>query len=120
MAEVRWRTTEEQPPAAVCITSPSELEARSCTQRDTQWVGYKLHLTETCEPEPPDLLTQVMPTPSTTPDCTMGPPIGQELAARDLLPGMHLCDSGYVDAAFLVTAQQHQIEVVGPPLGAYS
>ena len=37
---------------------------------------------------------------------------------RDLLPGTHLLDSGYVDADFLVTAQrQHQIDVVGPPLG---
>jgi transposase len=117
---VRWRTTEEQPPAAVRITSPYELEARYCTKRDTQWVGYKLHLTETCEPEHPDLITQVITTPSTTPDCTMGPPIVQDLAARDLLPGTHLFDSGYVDADFLVTAQQHQIDVVGPPFGSYS
>ena len=28
-------------------------------KRDTQWVGYKLHLTETCEPGQPDLITQV-------------------------------------------------------------
>jgi transposase len=119
LAEVRWRTTEEQPPAAVRITSPYELEARYCTKRDTQWVGYKLHLTETCEPAHPDLITQVLTTPSTTPDCTMGPPIIQDLAARDLLPGTHLLDSGYVDADFLVTAQQHQVDVVGPPFGSY-
>jgi transposase len=100
---LRWRTTEEQPPAAVRITSPYELEARYCTKRNTQWVGYKLHLSETCEPAHPDLITQVMTTPSTTPDCTMGPPIVQALAARDLLPGTHLLDSGYVDADFLVT-----------------
>jgi transposase len=120
LAEVRWRTTEEQPPAAVRITSPYELEARYCTKRDTQWVGYKLHLSETCEPERPDLITQVLTTPATTPDCTIGPPIVQDLAARDLLPGTHLLDSGYVDADFLVTAQQHQIDVVGPPFGSYS
>ena len=53
MVEVRWRTTEEQPPAAVRLTSPYELEARYCTKRDTQWVGYKLHLSETCEPSTP-------------------------------------------------------------------
>jgi transposase len=120
LAVVRWRTTEEQPPAAVRITSPYELEARYCTKRDTQWVGYKLHLSETCEPEHPDLMTQVLTTPSTTPDCTMGPPIIEDLAARDLLPGTQLLDSGYVDADFLVTAQQHQIDVVGPPYGSYS
>ena len=117
---VRWRTAEEQPPAAVRLTSPYELEARSCTKRDTPWVGYKLHLSETCEPEYPDLMTQVLTTPSTTPDCTMGPPILQDLAARDLLPGTHLLDSGSVDADFLVTAQQHQVDVVGPPFGSSS
>ena len=100
LAEVRWRTTEEQPPAAVRITSPYELEARYCTKRDTQWVGYKLHLTETCEPAHPDLITQVLTTPSTTPDCTMGPPIVEDLAARDLLPGTHLLDSGYCRCRF--------------------
>jgi transposase len=50
----------------------------------------------------------------------MGPPIIEDLAARDLLPGAHLLDSGSVDADFLVTAQQHQIDVVGPPFGSYS
>jgi transposase len=119
-AEVRWRTTEEPPPAAARITSPYELEARYGTKRDTQWVGSKLHLTETGEPAHPDLITQGLTTPSTTPGWTMGPPIVQELAARDLLPGTHLFDSGDVDADFLVTAQQHQIDVVGPPLGASS
>jgi len=120
LAEVRWRTTEAQPPAAVRIPSPSELEARSCTKRDPQWVGYKLHLSETWEPEPPDLIPQVRTTPSTTPACPMGPPIIQDLAARDLLPGAPLLDSGDVDAAVLVTAPQPQSEVVGPPFGSYS
>jgi transposase len=118
---LRGRTTDEQPPAALRITSPYELEARYSTKRNTQWVGYKHHLTETCEPEYPDLITQVLTTPATTPDCTMGPVIVQDLATRDLLPGTHLLDSGYVDADFLVTAQrQHQIDVVGPPFGSYS
>jgi hypothetical protein len=84
-------------------------------------VGYKVHLTETCDPNSPHLITQVMTTPATTPDCTMGSAIQQGLAHRDLLPGTHLLDGGYVDAELLVTAQtQHQSEVVGPPFGSYS
>jgi hypothetical protein len=51
----------------------------------------------------------------------MGPSIQQDLANRDLLPGTHVLDGGYVDADLRVTAQTwHQIEVVGPALGAYS
>ena len=87
----------------------------------SQWVGYKVHLTETCEDGQPHLITQVLTTPATTPDCVMGPAIHHDLAQRDLLPSTHLLDGGYVDAELLVTAQaQHQIDVVGPPFGSYS
>ena len=37
-------------------------------------MGYKVHLTETCDADHPDLITQVMTTPATTPDSVMGPP----------------------------------------------
>jgi transposase len=121
LEDLRWRTGEEQPPAAVRITSPYDLEARYCSKRDTHWMGYKVHLTETCDAGQPELITQIITTPATTPDCVMGPAIVHDLAARELLPGTHLLDSGYVDADFLVTAQtQHQVDVVGPAFGSYS
>jgi transposase len=118
---LRWRTGDEQPPAALRIASPYDLEARYSSKRDTHWVGYKLHLTETCDPGQPDLITQVVTTPATTQDSVMGPAIQQDLADRDVLPGTHVLDSGYVDADLLVTAQtQHRIDVIGPPFGSYS
>ena len=47
--------------------------------------------------------------------------IHEDLAARDLVPGTHLVDSGYVVADVLVSAQtHHQIDVVGPPLSSSS
>jgi transposase len=118
---LRWRTRDERPPSAVRIASPYDLEARYSSKRETHWVGYKVHLTETCDPDYPHLITQVMTTPATTQDSVMGPAIQQDLADRDVLPGIHLLDSGYVDADLLVTAQtQHQIDVIGPPFGSYS
>jgi transposase len=67
------------------------------------------------------LITQIMTTPATTPDCVMGPSIVHDLAARDLLLGTHVLDSDYVAADFLVTAQtRHQVDVVGPAFGSYS
>jgi transposase len=121
MEEVRWRGKDEQPPSALQIQSPYELDARYCTKRDTSWMGYKTHLSETCDEGYPDLITQTLTTLSTTPDCVMGPTIQQDLAQRDLLPGTHLVDTGYVDAELLVTAQsQHDIDVVGPPLASNS
>jgi transposase len=121
METVRWRGSDERAPAALQIQSPYELEARYSTKRDTQWVGYKTHLSETCDDGYPDLITQAMTTPATTPDCVMGPAIQQDLAQRDVLPGTHLLDSGYVDAEFLASAPRlHQIDVIGPPFGSYS
>jgi transposase len=118
---LRWRMGDEQPPAAVRLASPYDLEARYSSKRETHWVGYKVHLTETCDADHPDLITQLMTTPATTQDRVMGPAIHQDLADRDLLPGTHLLDSGYVDADLLVTAHTpHQIDVIGPPFGSYS
>jgi transposase len=118
---LRWRTSDERPPSAVRLASPYDLEARYSRKRETHWVGYKVHLTETWDTDYPNLITQVMTTPATTQDSVMGPAIQPDLADRDVLPGIHLLDSGYVDADLLATAQtQHQIEVIGPPFGSYS
>ncbi len=118
---LRWRTTDEQPPAALLIQSPYDVEACDNQKRETQWVGHKVHLTETCEVGQPDLITQVTTTLATTSDFVMGPVIQDDLAARDLLPGTHLVDSGYVVTDVLVSAQQqHQIDIVGPPLSSSS
>jgi transposase len=121
MEEVRWRRKDEEPPSALRIQSPYDLDARYCTKRDTEWVGYKTHLSETCDEGYPDLITQSLTTLSTTQDSAMGPTIQQDLAGRELLPGTHLVDTGYVNAEFLVIAQsQHHTDVVGPPMASYS
>ena len=117
---LRWRSTDEQPPAALLIQSPYDVEARYSQKRETQWVGYKVHLSETCDVGQPELITQVSTTLATTSDFVMAPVIQEDLAIRDLLPGTHLVDSGYVVADVLVNAQQQQIDVVGPPLGSSS
>ncbi len=118
---LRWRAVDERAPSAEVIASPYDPDARYSTKRGIAWVGYKVHLTETCDEGQPAVITQVTTTPATTPDCVMGPAIQQDLANRDLLPGTQLLDGGYVDADLLVTAHtQHQIDVVGPPFGSYS
>lgn len=118
---LRWREAKALASPAELIASPYDPDARYSQKRGVKWVGYKVHLTETCDDGQPHLITQVLTTPATTPDCVVGPTIHQDLAQRDLLPGTHLLDGGYVDAELLVTAKtQHQIEVVGPTFGSYS
>ncbi|HEY3228249.1 MAG TPA: hypothetical protein VGJ87_03455, partial [Roseiflexaceae bacterium] len=44
---LRWRTAEDLPPAPLLISSPYDPDARYGKKRDTEWTGYKVHLTET-------------------------------------------------------------------------
>ncbi|WP_433665190.1 IS1182 family transposase [Nocardia sp. CA-128927] len=112
---VAWRDKKDLPPAAIRYCSPYDEQARTGTKRDTSWNGYKVHLTETCEPDAPHLITQVATTPAPVPDMAMTAAIHTSLAERDLLPDVHLVDAGYVDADLLVaTQQQHGVELLGP------
>src|SRR5882724_9137390 len=47
---VRFKANRELPPAAEGIESPYDAEARYRHKRDTQWTGYMVHVSETCEP----------------------------------------------------------------------
>jgi transposase len=112
---VRLRGASELPPSGQIISSPYDPEARFRTKRETSWLGYKVHLTETCDQDTPNLITHVATTPATTADCEMTTTIQAGLAAKGLLPSEHYLDIGYVDGAILVHSQQeHQVEVVGP------
>ena len=112
---LRWRTPAELPPHAIAIVSPYDVEAHYATKRSTHWTGYKVHLTETCEPNQIHLITNVETTPSTVPDVVMTDIVHRHLAEQDLLPDTHLVDAGYTDADALVTAaSQLDVELLGP------
>ena len=46
---MRWREVKDMPSPAGLISSPYDTDARYSTKRDVEWVGYKVHLTETCD-----------------------------------------------------------------------
>ena len=112
---MRWREATDLPPAPDLINTPYDVEARFSKKRETRWVGYKVHLTETCDDgDGPHLITDVTTTPATTSDMTMPGIIQQQLDARGLAPAEHLVDAGYVCADTLVRSQEAQIDLVGP------
>ena len=109
------RAEADLPPGAKLIVSPYDLEARFSVKRQTQWTGYKVHLTETCDADAPHLITQVLTTPSTTADCEATPIVQTSLALAGHLPAEHLVDEGYTQASHLVTSQtRHGVQLVGP------
>lgn len=112
---LRWRRAGNLPPAGIAICSPYDAEARYSQKRQTEWTGYKVHLTETCEADHPLLITDVQTTPAPEADFTQLPKVQADLAARGLLPAEHLVDAGYLSAEQLVVSQQdYAITLVGP------
>ena len=112
---LRWRTAAELLLPGDRLESPYDPEARFATKRSTEWRGYKVHVTETCDEDRPHLITDVQTTPAPLPDVTMTQPIEQALFERDLLPAEHFVDAGYTEAGWLVGSQrQLGLTVVGP------
>ncbi|MEU0820367.1 IS1182 family transposase [Streptomyces mirabilis] len=109
------------PPGRVRLTSPYDLDARYGTKEDLHWTGYKLHISEVCQPPRPDdgaprpgrrarpaipnVITHVATTDATVPDVKLVEPVHQALAGRGVLPAEHYLDSGYASAELIVGAR---------------
>jgi hypothetical protein len=125
------------PPGRYRVASPYDPDARWGAKREESWLGYKLHVTETCDGEPPcgcpggtaghaagcaapafpNLVTHVATTGATTADNAMTSVIDDELAGKNLAPGRHYLDSGYLSAALVVAeAARHGTALIGPLL----
>jgi transposase len=133
------------PPGHARIASPYDPDARWGVKQEEFWLGYKLHITETCDDAPactclpaaagsrhaddgrhdrgcahltaPNLITHVATTDATVTDNQMTSAIHDDLAARNLAPGRHYLDSGYLSAALVVSALATRgITLIGPLL----
>jgi transposase len=112
---VRFKANGDLPPAAEGIESPYDPDARYRHKRDTQWTGYMVHVSETCEPTAPHLLTHVHTTAATVHEAQCTVPIQQALVEKALPPREHLVDAAYISAALLVESQDQQgITLRGP------
>src|SRR5229473_5249140 len=134
------------PPGHARIASPYDTDARWGVKREEFWLGYKLHITETCDDPPPctcrpgpaahqlaaggrdhdqgcaqvcfpNLITSVATTDATVTDNQMTGAIGDDLAAKNLTPRRQYLDSGYLSAALVVSElARHGIALIGPLL----
>jgi transposase len=113
---LHWRTDRHGlPPASRFISSPYDPDAHLARKRTTQWVGYKVHLTETCEDDAPNLITHVETTPAPVADGALTPAIHAALEDKQLLPAEHFLDTGYLDAELFATIPQaYEVDLIGP------
>jgi transposase len=105
---VRFKASRDLPPAAEGLESPDDVEARYRHKRDTQWTGSMVHVSETCEPTAPHLLTHVHTTPATVHEAQCTEPIQQALVDKEVPPGEHLVDAAYVSSELLVQSRDDQ------------
>ena len=126
--QAHWRAGPQAEQEGV-IRSPYDPQARCGKKRDTVWLGYKVHLTETCQTPPvepaqgqeqraaPRLIVQVETTLAEVQDVEVTATIQHELAQADLLPDEQVVDTGYLDAGLLVSSQSdYGIRLLGPVL----
>ena len=112
---IHIRKDDNQPAGDQRIHSPYDNDARYSAKRSTEWVGYKVHLSETCDEAQPHLITNVETTLASTQDVSITEQIHLDLQSKQLLPEEHLLDGGFIDAELLVDAQNDlEITICGP------
>ncbi|TLQ47971.1 IS1182 family transposase [Streptomyces marianii] len=118
------------PPGQLRLASPYDTDARWAAKgEDLFWLGYKVHLTETCGTLPeaeaeaeavagvqPNLITDVHTTDATVPDVKATAPIQRKLAGHGVKPAEHYLDSGYPSADLITKAMKDGIRMVTPVL----
>jgi len=125
------------PPAHIKISSPYDTGARWGAKKDLLWLGYKLHISETCDdppacecaPDPaaapprrcrhdtrPNLITHVATTDATVSDADMTTPLNAALAGKGLAPARQYMDSGYASPQHMAEAAALAITLVTPLL----
>jgi transposase len=115
-AVVCMRESGNLPPSDRCICSPYDVDARYARHNEQVWVGYRTHLTESCDPDAEiHVITQVETVLAPTQDVEVVETIHADLVEQGLKPKQHYVDAAYLSADLLVsTAQQQAIELIGP------
>ena len=98
-------------------------EARTGKKREVTWLGYKVHLTETCAVDAtqdaqakamPQFIVEVQTSVANLQDVEATALIQEDLAQHELLPEDQIVDTGYVDAELLLSSQeQYGIRLLG-------
>lgn len=113
-AEVRFRRAGQLPPASEMIQSPYDPAVRYSEKRGRGWDGYKVHLTESCDPGQPHLITNVTTTAAPESDFALTHPIQEQLEQQGRAPTQHLLDGGYTSVDNILDSQALGIDLVGP------
>jgi transposase len=104
---VHFRANDNIPPPPKMLCSPYDVEATYGRKLTAWWVGYKVHLTESCDEDSPRLITHVETSRAGNGDVDVTPLIHQALKEKDLLPTEHLTNTNYAESKQFVQSRQN-------------
>ncbi len=116
---VKWRDGPRVE-AKERLISPYETDARIGCKGTKTWLGYRSHVTETCEADLPEVIVQVQTTVAPVNDVDQLLPIQQDLLKQGLQPREQLVDGGYLDSEQMLLSAKLGIQVHGPALSDQS
>jgi len=122
MIDGKLELAPKRPPRAV--QNPHDPDAHYADKRTKQWIGYKVHVTETVDPqqpikqksEPADHFITEMLTVEAAQDEKAGltETLTREQAHHEIEPRAIYTDAGYVTEHTLTQAEQNGMELLGP------
>jgi len=96
------------------ICSPHDPQARWAKKRSMQWVGYKIHVTETAEDDVKvQFITDIAATAANDTDGEATGDIQTRLIERGLRPTEQYVDQGYITGLNLARSAERGIELIG-------
>ncbi len=112
---VRLRGKDDPPSSTPAIETPYDPQARYRRRQEITWVGYIVHLSESCEDEAVHLITHTMTTTAAVHEVRCTAAIQQALAEKGLCPAEHLVDTAYIEAELLARSREELgIDLIGP------
>ena len=109
--------------AAWAVQNPHDPEAHFADKRKTQWVGYKVHVVETVEPErqakvkgePGEhFITEIITTEAAQDEMAGFIEALERQEQHAIKPQAIYADAGYITEKTLTQAQQDGVELIGP------
>jgi hypothetical protein len=108
------RPADGVPKGGRCLASPYDADARRAIRGNTRWAGYFVHVTETCDDESVNPITNTATTGPVR-DTQALPGIHARLDRRGLLPVEHLVDGCYLSVKQLQDSHSvFGIDLIGP------
>lgn len=110
--------------AASAVQNPHDPEAHFADKRKTQWVGYKVHVVESVDPQQPinkkgtpaeHFITEIVTTAAAQDEMAgLTQALKTEQQYHGITPEAMYADAGYVTENTLTQAEQNRMELLGP------